>query len=138
MVWKLDRLARSLKQLIETVEALGERGIGLRSLTESLDTTTSGGTLVFHLFAALAEFERSIDPGAHPLRVTGGTAAGTPGRSSSRLDEPGLGRGEGLIARSRDYGGPGRQASRRGVFDLVPASARRPERRRAQQEVTAV
>jgi DNA invertase Pin-like site-specific DNA recombinase len=60
VVWKLDRLARSLKQLIDTVEELGERGIGLRSLTESLDTTTSGGTLVFHLFAALAEFERSI------------------------------------------------------------------------------
>jgi len=60
VVWKLDRLARSLKQLIETVEALGTRGIGLRSLTESLDTTTSGGTLVFHLFAALAEFERSM------------------------------------------------------------------------------
>jgi DNA invertase Pin-like site-specific DNA recombinase len=60
IVWKLDRLARSLKQLIETVEELGERGIGLRSLTESLDTTTSGGTLVFHLFAALAEFERSM------------------------------------------------------------------------------
>jgi len=60
VVWKLDRLARSLRQLIETVEALGDRGMGLRSLTESLDTTTSGGTLVFHLFAALAEFERSI------------------------------------------------------------------------------
>lgn len=60
VVWQLDRLARSLKQLIETVEHLGGRGIGLRSLTESLDTTTSGGTLVFHLFAALAEFERSI------------------------------------------------------------------------------
>jgi DNA invertase Pin-like site-specific DNA recombinase len=60
VVWKLDRLARSLKQLIETVEELGERGIGLRSLTESLDTTTSGGKLVFHLFAALAEFERSV------------------------------------------------------------------------------
>jgi DNA invertase Pin-like site-specific DNA recombinase len=60
VVWKLDRLARSLKQLMETVEELGERGIGLRSLTESLDTTTPGGTLVFHLFAALAEFERSM------------------------------------------------------------------------------
>jgi DNA invertase Pin-like site-specific DNA recombinase len=60
VVWKLDRLARSLKQLIETVEQLGDRGIGLRSLTESLDTTTSGGKLVFHLFAALAEFERSV------------------------------------------------------------------------------
>ena len=60
VVWKLDRLARSLKQLIETVEDLGNRGIGLRSLTEALDTTTSGGTLVFHLFAALAEFERAM------------------------------------------------------------------------------
>jgi DNA invertase Pin-like site-specific DNA recombinase len=60
VVWKLDRLARSLKQLIETVELLGERNIGLRSLTEAIDTTTSGGRLVFHLFASLAEFERSI------------------------------------------------------------------------------
>ena len=60
VVWKLDRLARSLKQLIETVENLEERKIGLRSLTESIDTTTSGGRLVFHIFAALAEFERSI------------------------------------------------------------------------------
>jgi DNA invertase Pin-like site-specific DNA recombinase len=60
VVWKLDRLARSLKQLIETVESLGERSIGLRSLTEAIDTTTSGVRLVFHLFASLAEFERSI------------------------------------------------------------------------------
>jgi DNA invertase Pin-like site-specific DNA recombinase len=60
VVWKLDRLARSLKQLIETVEALEQRGIGFWSLTESIDTTTSGGRLVFHIFAALAEFERSI------------------------------------------------------------------------------
>jgi DNA invertase Pin-like site-specific DNA recombinase len=60
VVWKLDRLARSIKQLIETVEALEERGIGLRSITEAIDTTTSGGKLIFHIFAALAEFERSI------------------------------------------------------------------------------
>ena len=60
VVWKLDRLARSLKQLIETVEALEGRGVGFRSLTESIDTTTTGGRLVFHIFAALAEFERSI------------------------------------------------------------------------------
>ncbi len=60
VVWKLDRLARSLKQLIETVEALEDRGVGFRSLTEAIDTTTSGGRLVFHIFAALAEFERSI------------------------------------------------------------------------------
>lgn len=60
VVWKLDRLARSLKQLIETVEDLEARGIGFRSLTENIDTTTSGGKLVFHLFGALAEFERGI------------------------------------------------------------------------------
>jgi hypothetical protein len=51
VVWKLDRLARSLKQLIETVEDLDKRGIGFRSLTEAIDTTTSGGRLVFHIFA---------------------------------------------------------------------------------------
>jgi len=60
VVWKLDRLARSLKQLIETVELLETRSIGLRSLTEAIDTTTAGGKLVFHVFGALAEFERSI------------------------------------------------------------------------------
>ena len=60
VVWKLDRLARSLRQLIDTIEALEQRGIGFRSLTESIDTTTSGGRLVFHIFGALAEFERSI------------------------------------------------------------------------------
>ena len=60
IVWKLDRLARSMKQLIETVETLRARGIGFRSLTEALDTTTAQGRLVFHMFGALAEFERSL------------------------------------------------------------------------------
>lgn len=60
VVWKLDRLARSLRQLIDTFEHLNERGIGLRSLTEAIDTTTPGGTLIFHIFGALAEFERSV------------------------------------------------------------------------------
>ena len=60
VVWKLDRLARSMKQLIETVEGLDDRKIGFRSLTEAIDTTTAGGKLVFHIFGALAEFERSI------------------------------------------------------------------------------
>jgi DNA invertase Pin-like site-specific DNA recombinase len=60
VVWKLDRLARSLKQLIETVEGLEKRGVGFRSLTETIDTTSAGGRLVFTIFAGLAEFERSI------------------------------------------------------------------------------
>lgn len=60
VVWKLDRLARSLPQLIETVAQLEAQGIGLRSLTEAVDTTTAGGKLIFHIFGALAEFERSV------------------------------------------------------------------------------
>jgi DNA invertase Pin-like site-specific DNA recombinase len=60
VVWKLDRLARSLKQFIETVEGLEQQEMGFRSITEAIDTTTSGGRLVFHIFGALAEFERSI------------------------------------------------------------------------------
>jgi DNA invertase Pin-like site-specific DNA recombinase len=60
VVWRLDRLGRSLKHLIETVTQLHSRGIGFKSLTEQIDTTTSGGKLIFHIFGALAEFERDI------------------------------------------------------------------------------
>jgi len=57
---RLDRVARSLKQLIETVEGLEARGIGFKSLNEQIDTTSAGGKLVFHIFAALSEFEKSL------------------------------------------------------------------------------
>lgn len=60
VVWRLDRLGRSLKHLIETVESLGDRQVGFRSLSESIDTTNAGGRLVFHLFGAMAEFERAL------------------------------------------------------------------------------
>jgi DNA invertase Pin-like site-specific DNA recombinase len=60
VVWKLDRLARSLSQLIQTVEGLETRGVGIRSLTETIDSTTAGGKLIFHIFGALAEFERAV------------------------------------------------------------------------------
>jgi DNA invertase Pin-like site-specific DNA recombinase len=60
VVWRLDRLGRSLKHLIDTVTDLQERDVDFKSLTESIDTTTTGGRLVFNIFASLAEFEREI------------------------------------------------------------------------------
>lgn len=60
VVWRLDRLGRSLKQLIETIEVLEAQGVEFQSMTESIDTGTSGGKLIFHIFAALAEFERTL------------------------------------------------------------------------------
>lgn len=60
VVWRLDRLGRSLRHLIETITKLNNRKIGFKSITENIDTTTSGGKLIFHIFGALAEFERDI------------------------------------------------------------------------------
>jgi DNA invertase Pin-like site-specific DNA recombinase len=60
VVWKLDRLARSTRQLLETVEALELRGIELKILTQNIDTTSAGGRLIFTVFSAIAEFEREI------------------------------------------------------------------------------
>lgn len=60
VVWRLDRLGRSLPHLIETIGALEARGVGFRSLTEAIDTTTSGGRLIFHVFGALGQFERDL------------------------------------------------------------------------------
>ena len=60
VVWRLDRLGRLLKDLIALVEEMEKHKIGLRSLQENIDTTTSGGKLIFHMFGALAEFERNL------------------------------------------------------------------------------
>ncbi|NTG30079.1 recombinase family protein [Agrobacterium rhizogenes] len=60
VVWRLDRLGRSLIKLVHLVDRLGQRGIEFRSLTENIDTTSSGGRLLFHIMAALAEFERGL------------------------------------------------------------------------------
>jgi DNA invertase Pin-like site-specific DNA recombinase len=81
VAWKLDRLGRSLPHLIETVAALERRGIGFRSLTEAIDTTTPGGRLVFHLFAALGQFERDL---IRERTRAGLTAAAARGRTGGR------------------------------------------------------
>jgi len=81
VVWRLDRLGRSLRHLIDTVTDLQERGIGFKSLQESIDTTTSGGKLVFHIFGALAEFEREI---IRERTRAGLTAARARGKSGGR------------------------------------------------------
>jgi DNA invertase Pin-like site-specific DNA recombinase len=60
VVWRLDRAGRSLQHLIEVIADLKGSGVGFRSITESIDTSTTGGTLVFHLFGALGEFERDL------------------------------------------------------------------------------
>jgi DNA invertase Pin-like site-specific DNA recombinase len=60
IVWKLDRLGRSLSHLIQLTKELGDRDIGFRSLSEAIDTTSSSGRLLFHIMGALAEFERGL------------------------------------------------------------------------------
>lgn len=80
-VWRLDRLGRSLKHLVEVVAALQDRGVGFRSLHESIDTTTPSGRLTFHVFAALAEFERDL---IRERTVAGLTAARARGRKGGR------------------------------------------------------
>ncbi len=81
VVWKLDRLARSLKDLVEIIHDLNQRGVGFRSLTESIDTTSSGGRLVFHIFGALAEFEHSL---IRERTMAGLAAARARGRKGGR------------------------------------------------------
>ena len=81
VVWKLDRLARSLKDLVEIVQELHNREIGFKSLTESIDTTSSGGRLVFHIFGALAEFEHDL---IRERTIAGLQAARARGRKGGR------------------------------------------------------
>ena len=81
VVWRLDRLGRSLRHLIDVVGQLEARGIAFRSLSEGIDTSTAGGKLVFHVFAALAEFEREL---IRERTVAGLAAARARGRKGGR------------------------------------------------------
>ena len=98
MVWKLDRLARSMKQLVETVEGLEEIGIDFRSLTEAIDTTTPGGKLVFHVFGALAEFERSIITERTNAGLAAARARGRVGGRPSALSTDDIAAARALLA----------------------------------------
>ena len=98
IVWKLDRLARSIKQLIETIENLRVRGIGFRSLTEALDTTTAQGRLVFHMFAALAEFERSLIRERTQAGLAAARRAGRIGRRPPKLTDDDIEAAKAMLA----------------------------------------
>jgi DNA invertase Pin-like site-specific DNA recombinase len=87
VVWKLDRLGRSLKHLIETVTALQAKEIGFLSLRESIDTTTGGGKLIFHVFGALAEFERDLIRERTQAGLQAARARGRRGGRPRALDE---------------------------------------------------
>ncbi len=86
VVWRLDRLGRSLKDLIQMVETLAERGIELHSLTEALATTSTSGKLIFHLFGALAEFERNLIQERTQAGLTAARARGRKGGRPKALD----------------------------------------------------
>jgi DNA invertase Pin-like site-specific DNA recombinase len=86
VVWRLDRLGRSLKDLIGRAEDLEQRGAGLKSLHEAIDTNSSGGRLVFHLFGALAEFERNLVRERTQAGLAAARSRGRLGGRRKRLD----------------------------------------------------
>lgn len=98
VVWKLDRLGRSLPHLLETVNGLQLRAIGFRSLHESIDTTTAGGKLIFHLFASLAEFERGIIRERTQAGLKAARARGRTGGRPRVMDEKKIRQAKALMA----------------------------------------
>lgn len=99
VVWKLDRLGRSLQHLIETVAALDKRGVGFRSITEAIDTTTSGGRLVFHLFGALGQFERDLVQERTRAGLVAAAARGRKGGRKRVVTDEKLERARSIIAK---------------------------------------
>lgn len=98
VVWKLDRLGRSLQHLIETIKILETRGIGFRSLQENIDTNTSGGKLVFHVFGALAEFERDLIRERTQAGLKAARARGRVGGRPKAMDEKKIRQAKTLMA----------------------------------------
>lgn len=87
VVWRLDRLGRSLKHLVSIITDLELRNIGFRSVTEAIDTTTPGGKLVFHIFAALAEFERTLIQDRTKAGLAAARARGRKGGRPPKLNQ---------------------------------------------------
>jgi DNA invertase Pin-like site-specific DNA recombinase len=110
VVWKLDRLARSLKQLIITVGDLHAHGIGFRSLTDPIDTTTAGGELVFHMFGAIAQFERRLIQERTRAGLKAAAARGRRGGRPRKLDEKSLVQARAML---RDVSIPVSEVARR-------------------------
>jgi DNA invertase Pin-like site-specific DNA recombinase len=99
IVWKLDRLGRSLPHLIETVAALEKRGVGFRSLTEAIDTTTPGGRLVFHIFGALGQFERDLIQERTRAGLAAAAARGRKGGRKPVVSADKLARARSMVAK---------------------------------------
>lgn len=129
VVWRLDRLGRSLSKLIEFMEALGHRGIEFRSLSENIDTSSSGGRLLFHMMAALAEFERSLisertRAGMQAAKLQGRHLGRPPSLTTSQVDE--------AIVAFVQHGEYLTEIARR--FDVSPRSLRRLMRLRQEEK----
>lgn len=87
VIWKLDRLGRSLKHLIEVVEALGEQGVNFESLQDGFDTSTANGRLVFHIFCSLAQFERELTRERTMAGLASARSRGRMGGRPKQLEE---------------------------------------------------
>jgi DNA invertase Pin-like site-specific DNA recombinase len=98
VVWKLDRLARSTRQLLATVEHLAERDIGLKILTQNMDTTSAGGRLIFTVFSAIAEFEREVIRERTRAGLDAARARGRKGGRPRALSEKDLKQARALLA----------------------------------------
>lgn len=134
VVWRLDRLGRSLKDLIETVNMLGERGIELKSLKENIDTSTPSGKLMFHLIGAMAEFERDI---IRERTFAGLEAARARGRKGGRPDKLQNGKLERMLRMYEDKSNTPEEICAR--FGISPSTLySRVRKAKAEKEETGV
>ncbi|QJU60966.1 recombinase family protein (plasmid) [Sphingomonas sp. AP4-R1] len=98
VVWKLDRLARSVRQLVETAELLQTREIGLKVITQAIDTTSPSGRLTFHLLAAIAEFERELTLERTHAGLAQARALGRRGGRKPAMGEPEIRRAKAMLS----------------------------------------